>query len=134
MRANSLAEGNAFSEGSSLWVIKNNPSLIWWKKIDLGSKYLLSQNLLKLEKGNPSHFNNDTHRNHFLLGSEDHFFNKWILLWNTTDEMELVDNILKTCVTLHSTSIRFFSDSNIIKEIEARPSASLLNISYIENI
>jgi hypothetical protein len=140
MRANSLSEANAFSEGSPLWIIENDSSLVWWKKIDLGSKYLLSQNLLRPDlRANirPNKLNSipfiNINSNHLLLGSEDHFLSKWILLWKDLDQTELIDLIENTYLSLHVTAIRFFSESKIISKLETRPSASLISMSYIEN-
>lgn len=146
MRANSIPEANAFCEGSNLWIIKDDPSLLWWKKIDLGTKYLLSQNLIKKNNQHqqlltPTNLNtqlNLTKRNYLfnslLLGSEDHFLNRWILLWRDLSEFELSELIESTCFSLQTKTLRFFSDSKIIKELEARPLASSMSISYIENI
>lgn len=131
MSVSSLPEANAFLSGSSLWIIRNDPSLMWWKKIDLNSKYLLSQNLMR--KKNKI----DSNMNYTLLGSEDHFLNKWVLVWNDLSESKLIDLIEKVTIDLQATSIRFFSDSKIMASLEvrleARLSASSISISYIEN-
>lgn len=146
MNATNLSESNAFSEGSQLWIIKNDPTLIWWKKLDLNSKYLLSQNHLHEKK--PKHakleniilatklnfFSNKFSSNYILVGSEDHFLNKWILLWNDMPQSEALQIIESVTIKLNAVSIRFFSNSELIPKIEARPMASSCNISYIENI
>lgn len=146
MNVDSISEGNAFSEGASLWIMKNDPSLVWWKKIDLNSKYLLSQSLLKQKTQTVSQLQNiitatnlkltknNYVQNHLLLGSEDHFLNRWVLLWNDLSDPELVDLIEEVTLKLKAPSIRFFSDSKIISKVKARLSASSVNISYIENI
>lgn len=145
MRAANLSEAGGFIDGADLWIIKNDPSLIWWKKIDLCSKYLLSQNLLKNKKQTAPQLENiiamtnlKLSRNncpttYLLLGSEDHFLNKWILLWNELSPTEFVNLTEKIVTNLEVASIRFFSDSHLITELEARLSSSSINISYIEN-
>ncbi len=150
MRAFNLPEAGAFREGANLWIIKNNPSLIWWKKIDLSCGYLLSQNLLKQKTPKAPQLQNiiaatnlklsdlklsEKHQpqDYLLLGSEDHFLNKWILLCNDLSPAELLDLIEKVALNLQATSIRFFSDSSLVAELEARPSTSSISISYIEN-
>ncbi|MEK6627953.1 MAG: hypothetical protein AABY53_04955 [Bdellovibrionota bacterium] len=145
MPAVNLSESNAFTEGSSLWIIRNDPSLIWWKKIDLSSKYLLSQNSLKSKKTvmpglenlismtNLKLSENNYPKNYLLLGTEDHFLNKWVLLWDELTASELNRLIEKIAAQLKITSIRFFSDSNLIPKLEASPWAGSINISYIEN-
>lgn len=146
MSADNISEASAFSEGASLWIIKNDPSLIWWKKIDLNSGYLLSQSLAKQKKQTVTQLQNiitatnlklsknNQAQNHLLLGSEDHFLNRWILLWNDLDESELIDLIERVVTQLQVQSIRFFSDSKIISKIKSRPSTSSISISYIENV
>ena len=145
MSASNLSESNAFLNGSDLWIIRNDPYLVWWKKIDLSSKYLLSQNLLNQKKQiipqleniiaatNLKLSRNIYKQNHLLLGSEDHFLNKWVLLWSDLDASELIALIEEVAVNLQARSIRFFSDSKIIAELETRLSASSISISYIEN-
>ena len=146
MSADNISEASAFSGGASLWIIKNDPSLIWWKKIDLNSKYLLSQSLTKQKKQTIAQLQNiitatnlklsknNQVQNHLLLGSEDHFLNRWILLWNDLDESELIDLIERTVTQLQAPSIRFFSDSKVIPKVNSRLSASSITISYIENV
>lgn len=146
MNAHNLSESNAFSEGSQLWIIKNDPSLIWWKKIDLSSRYLLSQNELWVKKNRPERIEEiltatkidvpvkKYSSNYLLLGTEDHFLNNWILLWNDLSSSEAVHLFEKIALNLKATSVRFFSDSSLIQQFETRPSASSMSISYIENI
>lgn len=145
MNASKLPENKATSAGSELWVVKNDPSLLWWAKLDFGSHFLLSQNLLKPEKSTPEALQNiiqatsfTTHQSknidsHVLLGSEDHFLNKWILLWSGGESI-IADVITEAMTTLKVGSVRLFSDSKVLLgELEARPLASSLNITYIEN-
>jgi hypothetical protein len=145
MSALSLSEADAFSEGAKLWIIKNDPKLRWWKKLDLHSKYLLSENFLKKEKSTALELKtiiNATNlkmspstmtQNHLLVGTEDHFLNKWILIWDKLSPNELIELISKTSVQLKTDSIRLFSNSEIIAGLQARPTTSSLNITYIEN-
>lgn len=146
MSANNIFESNAFCEGAHLWIIKNDPSLFWWKKIDLNSKYLLSESLLKQKKQTTTELQNIIAatnikfskniypQNHLLLGSEDHFLNKWILLWNDLADIELIELVERVTLQLKTPSIRFFSDSQVLPELKSRLSASSVTISYIENI
>jgi hypothetical protein len=145
MSALSLSEAEALTEGAQLWIIKNDPALFWWKKLDLHSKYLLSENFFKIEKSTASELqtiisatnlkmpSTSNTLDHLLIGSEDHFLNKWILLWNELDENELIELISKTSIQLKSNSIRLFSNSEIVVALQARPTTSSLNISFIEN-
>ena len=145
MSALSLSEADAFSEGAKLWIIKNDPKLGWWKKLDLHSKYLLSENFLKKEKSTVLELKtiiNATNlkmspssmtQNHLLVGTEDHFLNKWILIWDKLSPNELIELVSKTSVQLKTDSIRLFSNSEIIAGLQARPTTSSLNITYIEN-
>lgn len=146
MSASSISEIDAFNEGAKLWIIKNDPNLKWWKRLDIHSKYLLSENYLKKERSTVSELQtiiNATNlkisksslaQNHLLLGTEDHFLNKWILLWNDLEEAELVELICDTATQLKADTIRLFSNPEILKKLQARPMASSLNISYIEDI
>lgn len=146
MNENNIFESNAFCEGADLWIIKNDPSLYWWKKLDFGSKFLLSENHLKQKKQTAPELEkiinatnlklseNKTLQNHLLLGSEDHFLNRWILLWNDLDESELAELIEKSVIQLKTVSVRLFSDSHVIPALKSRLSASSITISYIENI
>lgn len=146
MSANNIFETNAFCEGANLWIIKNDPTLYWWKKIDLHSKYLLSESFLKKNRPPVAELQNILDatniklaklkytKDHLLLGTEDHFLNKWVLLWDNLTENELVDLIESSSVQLRITSIRLFSDSQILADLKSRLSASSITISYIENI
>ncbi|MBY0555294.1 hypothetical protein K2P97_12250 [bacterium] len=145
MSASSISENDAFNEGAKLWIIKNDPNLNWWKKLDIHSKYLLSENYLKKERStvfelqtiinatNLKISKSSLAQNHLLLGTEDHFLNKWILLWSDLNETELADLICETTSQLKTDTIRLFSNSEILKKLQTRPTASSLNISYIEN-
>lgn len=146
MSANKIFESNAFREGANLWIIKNDPTLFWWKKIDLHAKYLLSESLLKKKRQTVLGLQNildatnlklsklKYSQDHLLLGTEDHFLNKWVLLWDSLSETELIDLIENSSLQLRATSIRLFSDAKILPALKSRLSASSVSISYIENI
>lgn len=141
-----LSEQEALSAGAELWVIRNDPSLAWWSKLDFLSAYLLSENFFRPKKQVPAQllnileatrfdtFSQSSLQNYVLLGSEDHFFNRWLLVWNQLKEEELAVSIAELSAKLKFSSIRIFSDSkSLTAALLARPSASSLNISFIEN-
>lgn len=145
MNVSKLAESQALDAGADLWVIKNDPGLYWWGKLDFNSRFLLSQVQLQPEKSTPqalqkiiqaTSFNTQSNihiQNHVLLGSENHFLNKWILTWSGSEE-ELVDVICETVGNLQVSSLRLFSHAKAIaQKLEARPTARSLTITYIEN-
>lgn len=146
MSVSNIFESNAFCEGASLWIIKNDPTLFWWKKLDLHAKYLLSESLLKnksptviglqniLDATNLKLAKLKYSHDALLLGTEDHFLNKWVLLWDNLAEDELVDLIETTSLQLRAPSIRLFSDAKILPKLKSRLSTSSVTISYIENI
>jgi hypothetical protein len=132
--------------GAELWVIRNDPKLPWWSKLDFHSAYLLSENYFRPKKQIPPQllniieatrfdtFSQPSLQNYVLLGTEDHFFNKWILVWSQLKEAELADSIAELSGKLKFSSVRFFSDSEMLTSaLLTRPSASSLNISFIEN-
>lgn len=146
MSGSNVFESNAFCEGASLWIIKNDPTLFWWKKLDVHAKYLLSESLLKnksptviglqniLDATNLKLSNLKYSPDALLLGTEDHFLNKWVLLWDNLTDDELVDLIETTSLQLRAPSIRLFSDAKILPQLKSRLSTSSVTISYIENI
>ena len=142
----SVAAINALTAGSDLWVIDNNPNLSLWHTIDFATCSLLTENNLhkktetlaeltqileatRLEtklKYNPSAF--------VLLGTSNHFRNKWILVYSQTQPEQVAIEIEKLADTLNFSSLRLFSDSQpILQQLKARPTASRLTISFIEN-
>ena len=146
MTAAKLTIEEALNPGAELWVIRNDPALDWWTKLDFNSAYLLSENYFRPKKQVPLQllnileatrfdtFSQSSLQNYVLLGSEDHFFNKWILVWSQLNEKELVDSIVDLSSKLKFSSVRFFSDSkSLVKDLSSRPLASSLNISFIEN-
>jgi hypothetical protein len=147
MSASRISEAEALSVGADLWIVRNDPSLNWWKQLDLNSHYLISENFLKEKKPLPLNIQNILNATNLdlatayadqpflLIGTEDHFFNKWILLWNTGGApADLPGLIERIALQLKTSSIRFFSDAVAAATLAARPTASSLSISYIENI
>ena len=120
-----IFESNAFCEGASLWIIKNDPTLFWWKKLDIHSKYLLSESLLKKRRQTGAELQTILDATNLklsklkyspdalLVGTEDHFLNKWVLLWDNLAENELLGLIESVSLQLRTTSLRLFSE-NII--------------------
>lgn len=145
MSAAKISANQAFQSGADLWIIQNDPNLYWWKKLDLHSRYLLSQNILKPHKETPVQiqniitatdmdvWKNEYTKNSLLLGTEDHFLNKWLLLWDSFNDAQLLTLVEMAQTQLHAASIRFFSHSHIAEKILTRPMASSVSISYIEN-
>ena len=146
MNVSKISEVKALSEGAELWVIRNDPGLLWWSKLDFNSHFLLSQVFFKAKSETPEGLQSIIQatsmapidkvclQNHVLLGTQDHFLNKWILLWNGS-EAALVSAICDSAEHLKYSSVRLFSHSReILKGLEARPTASSLTITYIENI
>lgn len=141
-----LSEQEAFSEGADLWVISNDPQLAWWEKLDFHSRQLLTKNYLH-EKATPptelidivkatslNQLEKLNLKNYVLLGTTDHFLNKWVLVYTQMPAAELADTLSDLSKKLNFSSLRFFSDSQkCIEALKARPTASSLSISYIEN-
>ena len=141
-----LTEQEAFTAGADLWVISNDPKLAWWENLDFHTHQLLTKNylhqktiphaelldivkatsIIQLEKINL--------KNYVLLGTADHFLNKWVLVYTQMPANDLADTLSDLSKKLNFSSLRFFSDSQkCIDAIKARPTASSLSISYIEN-
>jgi hypothetical protein len=150
MNANNRSVSNteiqeALSAGAELWVIQNKPESSWWQELDYRSRYLLSQSyfhskkqiskeLLEILKAtNLQEIKKNEPKNFILIGSSDHFLNKWILVWNDMSPTEVCTIVESLAQDLNFSSARFFSDSDQIKQVfQARPTASSLTISYIE--
>ena len=145
MNVAELSEAQAFSEGADLWIIKNEPQNKWWQEIDFRSGFLLSHCLYHHKKpvatkvneilevtGFPrSHFIQDTDL--LLIGSSDHFLNKWILVWDK-ETSSVNDMLLQISKSLNFKSVRFFSDSDsLLKSLKSGPKTSLADISFIKN-
>lgn len=146
MSANKISAEQALAAGDELWIIRNDPTLDWWKLLDLRSKYLLSENLLREKKELPENIKSILNATNIklskpkyqqsclLLGTQDHFLNKWILIWQDVAQKELSDLVEQCILQLNTKSVRFFSDSSIAQELSTRPMASSISISYIENV
>ena len=143
MNADKLTAETAFDAGADLWVLSEAQNG-WWQNIDFRTGFLLSHCLL-FQKKEPSsrleailtetqikRINFSSDAKSLLLGTENHFFNKWILI--VPDEMELaVNEINMACDMLKVHSIRLFSPSeDLLKKLSARLSASLNRISFVE--
>ena len=143
MNADKLRAEAAFDAGADLWVLSETQSG-WWQNIDFRTGFLLSRCILFQKKEPPSKLeailsetqikkiNFLTDAKSLLLGTENHFFNKWILV--VPDKMELaVTEISTACDLLKIHSIRLFSPSeDLLKKLSTRLSASLNRISFVE--
>ena len=141
-----LSEAEALTAGAELWVINNDPSLSWWSQLDFLSGYLFSQNYFRTVKETPSELiniieatnletsvNQNVH-NYVLLGTEDHFLNKWTLVWNNLTENQVAGVIAEMAPQLNFSNVRLFShQGSLLNALKARQTASLETISFIEN-
>lgn len=140
-----IAEDDAFNPGSDLWVVKNDPQNKWWQELDFKSGFLLSnclyhskkapapQLLEILEMTEMKSLKYVVDEDFLLIGTSDHFLNKWILIWNK-NATEVSAKLEKITPGLKTESIRFFSDSEaIMKSVKARPKTSLTDITFIKN-
>ena len=143
MNADKLYAEAAFDAGADLWVLSETQNG-WWQNIDFRTGFLLSHCVL-FQKKVPSskldailsetqikRINFSTDAKSLLLGTENHFFNKWILI--VPDKMELaVTEINAACDLLKVHSIRLFSPSeDLLKKLSARLSTSLNRMSFVE--
>ena len=127
MNAHKLEASYAFSEGSDLWILKNEPNSIWWQKINFSCQYLLTENYFYSRKSTST-------KSCLLLGTQDHFKNNWLLLWDHPNLSNFIPEIEKILQSLKVHSVRFFSDSQLlITQLEPRLLASSISITYIEN-
>ena len=135
----------AFAPGADLWVIQNKPESKWWQEIDYRSRFLLSRNYFHSKKEIPSELADIIKatsmqepqkidpKNYVLIGSSDHFLNKWILIWNDLSPLELCKAVESLSKDLKFDSVRFFSHVDELKKVvKTRPTTSSLTISYIE--
>lgn len=145
MNVAELNATEALKPGADLWVIKNDSQSKWWQELDFRSGFLLSKclfhhrrpmstkvnEILEITEFPKSQFlNNSTH---LLVGSSDHFANKWILLWQD-DPNQTEDAIHEISQSLKFKSVRLFSDSEaLLKKFKARSKSSLDDITFIEN-
>ncbi len=143
MNADRLAADAAFEAGADLWVLSSGQTS-WWQKIDFRTGFLLSQSLLfqKKEASNQlqsiltetqiAKINFSTATKSLLLGTENHFFNKWVLI--IPEEIETsATEIHRICDSLKIHSVRFFSPSKaLLTKVSARLSTSLNRISFVD--
>ncbi|MBC7466116.1 MAG: hypothetical protein H7256_08990 [Bdellovibrio sp.] len=138
-----LTDDDAFCAGADLWVVQSNQNK-WWQQIDFKSGFLLSSSLL-FQKNNDSSkvhgivqktetvpFDFTTPTKHLLLGTTNHFFNKWVLVLDSDIDSALPE-IEKISQQLKANGIRFFNISrNDVIETTTRLTASLPEISFVE--
>ena len=117
-----LSLERSLSEGADLWIIKNDPSIKIWQELDFYSKKLLSDNYIK-----------DQTKKTVLLGTADHFLNRWVLLWKDLNEEELTNIVVKTCESLKTNRIRIFTESFLAEKLITRQTTSPLKISVLKN-
>lgn len=145
MNVAELNSTEAFNAGADLWVLKNDSQSKWWQELDFRSGFLLSQCLFHSPRPMSIKVNEIlditefpkaqffTESNHLLVGTSDHFANKWILLWQN-DPTEVEKEIQQMAKTLKFKSVRLFSDSqDLLKKLKARSTSSLDDITFIEN-
>ena len=143
MNVDKINSENAFDAGADLWVITPEQNK-WWQEIDYRSGFLLAT-CLQHQKSEPSlkieeilketqlnKINSSTAKKSLLLGSENHFMNKWILVI-PDDSTSSLDEVADTCVNLKVHSIRFFSTpESVVQKFSARLLTSLNRISFVE--
>lgn len=145
MNVAKITKENAFSEGDQLWILENNKQNPWWSEIDFRSGFLLSKLLLYKKNPAPEKLNEiskatdiepivfSKNQQPLLLGTSSHFKNKWILLWEKSEQKEVLEKIKPTVEGLKINSIRVFSDEKeFLNEISTRLTASLTQISNVE--
>lgn len=141
-----LTKNEAFTAGSDLWVIENNPQLDLWHALDFASCSLLTENNLHtkaersealtqiLEATRLETKSNTKPDSFILLGTSNHFKNKWTLLYSKTKLQDVAAELEKLESSLHFSSLRLFSDAEpLLKLLKTRPTASRLTISFIAN-
>jgi hypothetical protein len=145
MNVAELTDAEAFDKGADLWIVKNDPQSKWWQELDLRSGFLLSRCLSHHRKPMGSKVNQILEITEFprptsigesenlLIGTADHFLNKWILLWQ--NDPNIVDNSIEEMTkTMNFKSVRLFSDAEtFLKKWKARPKSSLDDITFIKN-
>ncbi len=142
----SLKPEQALDVGSDLWVIENNVNSIWWQKLDFYTQFLLTKTqlhkktecapeLLRIIEATNLPVKQQNYSDQFILiGTENHFLNKWVLLYQNVEPASLVHEIIKLSDSLKFSSLRIFTDIQVlIDNLATRPTASSLNISFIEN-
>lgn len=135
---------DALASGSDLWVLENNSENNWWNLIDFKSGFLLSSTLLFQKSPASLKIQEITSliempmnkyisgSSSILLGTADHFPNKWIFLIPHFENSSIID-LEQIATKLKSKGVRVFTNNNeIVKTIHSRLSASLGNITFIE--
>lgn len=139
-----LTADQAFSAGAELWILEDNFNDHWWNQIDFRSGFLLSACLYHNKKPLPNQINylvSETQMkkysftedpNILLLGTADHFHNRWILLWKNNPEA-VIQKLTEIKRDLKVRNIRLFSaNASFSEQVSARLSASFDQISYVD--
>lgn len=143
MTADKVLPEAAFDAGAELWVITSEQTK-WWQQIDFRTGFLLSKCLLFQKTEASTKINTIlketqlpnktflTARKSILIGTQSHFFNKWVLVTPNDEKLALTE-ISEVCESLKVHSVRFFcSSQQLIAGLIARPSASLNRISFVD--
>ena len=143
MNVDKISLDEAFSAGAELWIVPNQQNELW-QELDYRSGFLLSTCKSHQKAEEPFKINEiiqqtliekkdfSNSSKSLLIGTEDHFFNKWILII-PEDTAEALADIAEACDSLNIRSVRFFSTpSEIVSSVGARLSASLSRISFVE--
>lgn len=143
MNADKIPLAQAFETGSELWIVPDLQNQIW-QDLDFRSGFLLStckayqktkasfkiDEIVQETLIEKKDFNSASES--LLIGTEDHFFNRWILVVPQNNEKAAAE-IAEVCDHLKVSSIRFFSaPKDLIKSVTARLSTSLNRISFVE--
>jgi len=138
-----LTPDTAFIAGADLWVVSSKQSK-WWQELDFRSGFLLSSSLLFQKNNDKSKVSSIVEKTetpaldfssstkHLLLGTKNHFFNKWVLILDS-DLESAAGEIEKISQELKANAIRFFafSKENVV-ETTTRLSARFPEISFVE--
>ncbi len=143
MNVDKISTDQAFTAGSELWIVPDQQNQMW-QEIDFRSGFLLSTCKAHQKTKAPLKIDEirqatliektdfSTPAKSLLIGTEDHFFNKWILLV-PENSAEALPEIVDACKSLRVSSVRFFSTlPEVALPLEASLSASLQRISFVE--
>ena len=143
MNVDKISLAEAFSAGAELWIVPDQQNELW-QELDYRSGFLLSTCKSHQKPEEPFKINEIVQQTSIekkdfsnsskslLIGTEDHFFNKWVLVIPENTAESLAD-FAKACDSLNVKSVRFFSTpSEVVSSFGARLSASLSRISFVE--
>ncbi len=112
--------------GADIWILENNSAAYWWKKIDFQSGFFLSklgsqrqtgfvnseslqtQKIVKQTEFPQSCFKTST--SPIFIGTENHFFNKWICLVENLDELKKSE-VIDQFTNLNCLNLRLFIEN-----------------------